>query len=431
VDSPAAPPSAFLPDRGLTLVGGVPVFHLPGECRIWHDLAIEDALGEARGGQLKALSAQTVHGHLLREVAREDGLDDPAERLRALEGVFRWMGLGDARIDLEAMRADVTRSSFFAAWRNRHAGRTMPHLPGDPVALGMVAAMAAIGLRQPIETVSATLAQDGDTAWEEGRMALELRTLAPGKVPAGSIAKPMNPAVLFGFGREPEAGLNETRIAALTQDVRAALAQDGQGGLAAYGLPLALQCPEYHFGTGFDALRHLEGKDPAFGGLLEGILRESGRIAAFHGIGGVLAAPGFRALAGDAFQEDGEIVSRALAVARAMGFGLWQILDFSPGKRLVVRATSTLEAPIWIARHGLSSVPRCYFLQGAALAIMTLASELDWGGTGQRMDAGLYAFLFRPDMFQWRVRQTACPTMGGKVADIVVERDEVRLDGAV
>jgi hypothetical protein len=415
---------SVLEDRGITFVGDTPIAYYPGEFRLWHDQIIDDVFGLRRGTHLKAMTAQALYGHLLRQMSKDAGLIAPPERLAVLEGIFEWMGLGSMRLDLEAMRVDIGSSTYYASWREKHAGRTVPHLPEDSASIGMAAAMAAISMRRPIETVRAVVTEECDEEWTEGHFILSLRT------PDGAATDPfmainrVDPAIINALGCQPGKGLNEERIRTLATAVRCAilsLAHEG-GRLEAFGVPMAMQIPDYHFKTGFDSIRHLEEKDPAFVGIAEDFLREGGRIAAFHGIGRIIASQDFRDLAGIPMRDEGEVVSRCIAVARALGYGFWQITNFAPGRRLELRITSTLEAPSWIARYGMSDTPRCYFLQGAALAIMVMASEIDWMSPSTIIDQSLYDLLFRPDHIMWKVTQMSCPSVSGKVADLVVER---------
>ena len=152
---------------------------------------------------------------------------------------------------------------------------------------------------------------------------------------------------------------------------------------------------------------------------IEALMREAGQVCVFSTFGNVLLSPEWEGLVGPPTGVPTDVMSFCTAIARGLGFGHWLISAYEPGKRLVLRCTSTYEVPFYRSRYGVARKPRSYFVQGAALAMMVLAESVNWTERPQ-LTNNYYVELFRGKP-RYRVEQTKCMMRGEALSEYVVD----------
>ena len=402
----------------------VPVVFHCHHFNLWWDQTVDDILGESLGSRVRTHAAREAFHHLLTEAGSLLGITDPLERKDLAQALFAWMGQGC--LDLSELAEPGTEATargehlhYATSWRWKYTPQARRFFPADAVAAGYAAAAKAWISNRSAGEIKATevrcLARDGVPC--EFDLSLD---------PAPETPMPLAGRAVQEHQAGPlSSGLHEARIEALTEGLKAVLASvepDDQGLIQAFNVFVTLHLPEYYNRTGFEAIHLTEQRAPFKAPAAEDLLREAGRVCAFNTFGSILLDAVFEGLLGARLGNDpGEIVAYSCAIARALGFGHWEIAEFDPGRRLRLRIPTDYESAFYLQNYGPSDKPRNYFLQGGAQAMVLLAHEIDWASQPVLTNS-MYLRLFKQPGLRWKVEQPRGLTMGHEASEILVSR---------
>lgn len=408
----------------LRYLADIPVVYHCHHFNLWWDQTVDDILGESLGAQVRTRAARDAFHHLLRAVGERLGVTTPAARLALAEALFAWMGQGRLDLsELEGAGAEATaRGShlhYATSWRWKYTPQARRFFPADAVAAGCAAAARAWIRDQPAGEVRAQeircLARDGEPCEFD---------LGPDPVPVAEIPA-TTLAVQESHAGPCREGLLEGRIQALSEGLEAVLATveaDAQGLIQAFNVFVSLHLPAYYNRTGFEAVHLTEARAPFKAAAAEDLLREAGRVCAFNTFGSILLDAVFEGLLGAPLDNDpANIVAYSCAIARALGFGHWEIAEFVPGRLLRLRVPTDYESAFYLQHYGPSDKPRNYFLQGGAQAMVLLAHEIDWASRPELTNS-MYLRMFKQPGLRWKVEQTRCRTLGDEASELQVVR---------
>ena len=218
-------------------------------------------------------------------------------------------------------------------------------------------------------------------------------------------------------------GLHEDSIGAVTAglcDFLSNVGGDDYGLIPAFNIYATMHLVEYYNETAFHLVHETERRAPGAVPAAEALIREAGQVCVFNTFGNVLTSPEWEALVGPLSDNPEETIAHCLATARAFGFGHWTMAEFEGNKRLVLQASSNYEGTYYRQRFGTSEKARCYFHQGAALALMVLAETANLAAKPSLTDE-FYRDLFGGKL-GWKVEQTQCQARGDVLNEFVVER---------
>ena len=407
---------SVLPGQDMTFLAGVPYVYHCHHYNLFHDQTIDDALGEEHGAQVRFAAARAAAGELLSALSEATGADTPAERIALASSVLPWMGQGRLEIAATATGGEAKGSFLHYAftWREKYGTRVKRDEPADAFAGGFAAAAVENAFRLPPGSIDA--AEHQCLALRDGGCQFHLR---PG-TPTAALVRIDQAAVAAHIG-PTLAGIEEAKIAAIADGLRGfvrGVAGDERGVIAAFGVFVTMHLSNYYNQTVFETIHHIERTMPAAIPACEALLREAGQVCVFNTFGNMLLSPEWEGMVGSPTGDPLELLVYSCAIARGLGFGHWAVHEFLPGQRLVLRAPADYESPFYLARYGQSTKPRCYFLQGSALAMMVMAHSVPWSRRPE-LTPELYQSLFRGKL-PWIMEQTHCPTRGDAFSEIVV-----------
>jgi hypothetical protein len=405
-------------------LAGVPVVYHCHHFNLWWDQTVDGILGESEGCRLRTRAARDAFHPLLVGLATRLGADTPEAKASLAEALFPWMGQG--RLRMEGVRspgvpvAATGMSLHYAtAWRWKYTAQAQRFHPADAVAAGFLAAVVALveggenGAWWAEET--ACMAQGAEVC------RFEATSLSPPEV----TPRPVDEGVELPLGGPLADSLMEgevARISALLSELLSIYEGDDRGLMQAFNVFVTLHLPAYYNRTGYEAIHQIEARAPFQTAASEDLLREAGRVCAFNTFGSILLDAAFEGMLGRPLGNDPlEILAYCCAIARALGFGHWEIAAFEPGRRLVLRVPSDYETAYYLTQYGRSNKPRNYFLQGGAQAMVLLAHEVDWA-SHPVLTNSMYLRMFKQPGMHWKVTQTRCRAMGDDVSEIVVTK---------
>lgn len=405
---------AVLEDQDLFFLESVPFLYHCHHFNLFHDQTIDDALGEELGTTVRSTAAQAAAHQLVTQVTERHGLTSSAERLDAAATLFAWMGNG--RLDLgdtEVLGEDL---HYGHCWREKYGGKVKRLYPVDGFGAGYSAATREVAEGLPPGSITAS--ETACIALRSPACKFELERI-PNQ--AGEIRPVAQPEISEQAGAT-FGGQDEERVAGIAAKLRElvfAAGGDERGLLQAFGVYVTMQMSNYYNLSGYETLHRVEKGVPAAVPLVESLLREAGQVCVFHTFGNMLLSPEWEGAVGKLSGEVSDIVPFSTAIARSLGFGRWSVQELVPGERMVLRAPTTYEAPFYLAQYGRSPAPRCYFFQGASLAIMLLAHAVDWTSRPELTD-DFYVSLFRSGKIPWKVEETHCRARGDEFCETVV-----------
>lgn len=330
---------------------------------------------------------------------------------------FRRHGFG--RLDLSGVterggKVRLTNSHYTLGFRGRRA-YSERRAPADHFACGYVEAVVAAAFGAPVGTYEVTELESalatGNFHSVLGVRRVERPRSLVSSVGIGEVRKELEP--------RPFSKSNIDEAAILTALSKLSFEGNDEGLIPAFGVYLSLHYGNYYCYTSFEFLRRLTAKYPELAGAGEACLVAAGHICAFNTFGGIMKSPQWNAVVGPMIHERRDWVFGITSCLNALGWGRWTVCDVDD-KRLTMRIDAPYEANYYTAAYGKSSVPRCYFAQGAVAGIMDLfyTGDITQGPT---LDFEYYDRLFSgPTAFA--AKQTACPSMGDAYAEIVAER---------
>ncbi|MEZ4224873.1 MAG: hypothetical protein R3B13_28225 [Polyangiaceae bacterium] len=400
----------------LTFLARNPYVYHCHHFNLFHDQTIDDVMGEEAGYQRRARAARNAYRPILRGLFERMGASTVPEKLELAQSLFSAMGHG--RVSLEAGEGREHGTGSFLhygfAWREKYGERIRRQDPIDAVAAGYLAALAELaaadGKPRAVKETECVAAKASYCHFDiSPRAAVPEDRDCPDE---GEIE---------AFLPASEGGRDEQEVGAIADGLQGfvrGVAGDDRGLVQAFNVFVTQHAAGYYNETAFAAVRHVEATAPAVVGACEDLLREAGHVCVFNTFGGILLSPEWEGMVGPLSGQPYDIAKFCTAIARGLGFGRWSMTEFSD-ERMVLRTTSNYEAAHWLARFGRAEKSRCYFYQGAALAIKVLAHRVAWGER-PTFTQKLYDDLFRGSGLGYRIETPRCLTRGDSVTEVVV-----------
>lgn len=411
------PLRSLLKPHDLTFLGGFPYVYHCHHYNLFHDQTVDDILGDEQGFQVRMRAARSAFADLLEALCIATDAASAVERIQLAQQVFASMGQGQMQLDITADGGTATGHSlhYGHTWSEKYGDKVRRRDPADAVAAGFAAAAAEVAWNLPRGSMEAV--EEACLAMREAECRFKLSRVAPEERKGTVDERIFTENLGASAGGEHEERI--AGIAATLQQFMRGVAGDERGLIESFGVFITMHLGNYYNQTAFEAVRSTEASAPGLTEMAEGLFQEAGHVCVFNTFGNILLSPEWEAVAGALSSDPLDVIVGSLAIARGLGFGRWSLDEFEPGKRLVISSTSNYEAPFWLANHGVSDRPRCYVFRGAALAMMILATRVDWGDAPV-LDAAAYERLFHGAGLGFKVDMPECLTMGNNRSVAVV-----------
>jgi hypothetical protein len=388
-----------------------------------HSLFLDQTVSDALGGEGWAVRRQAAFeaSHaLLASFYAEFGIIDPEERLELAGELFAAMGHGRLTFEITAEGGMVRGHElhYGTSFRDKYGSAIKNRRPVDTFAAGFVSAAASLAFPSDWGTLEAD--EVGCVARRDELCVLAL-TRRPERPRFGVVVtRPLveqlpRPAP----GEIPRPSPAAARATADLARMLHGAPSDENGALAVFGVRVALIPVSYLNQITYDTVHLVEKRTPELFPLVLTLVREAAQIGAFHVLGGVLASPAWRAEHGPPAQEVEVRLEQLLGLARAMGWGVFDVEEFVPGRALVLRSAMTHENAYYATRHGATVRGRLFFQQGLALALMRLLVDVDFAAA-EPIGRGTYDALFK-GRTRYEVHETRSPLRGDGVCEVSVE----------
>ncbi len=407
---------SLIASQDLTFLSGVPYVYHCHHYNLFHDQTIDDALGEELGTRVRTVAARNAYRELLAAVTKALGAQTAIERIQLATDLFSWMGHGTIKLSVDE-NGGYANGSFLHygySWLEKYGAKVRRAHPADAVAAGYAAAATEVAFDLPPGSIHAT--EDQCIVLRDAGCRFQLW-----RSNASSAPPEVNLSTVEPLVAPPTTGMDDERIEAIADGLREFLKGvrgDDRGLVQAFAVFVAMHLSNYYCETIYEAIHHIEREQPRSTEVAEALFREAGIVCVFNTFGNMLLSPEWEALVGPLGTSPGEILANCCALSRGLGFGRWAIHEFVPEKQFVMRTSSCYETPFYLTRYGKSDKPRCYFLQGSALAMMVLAHRVRWAEK-PKLTNDYYISLFR-NKLPWKVKQTLCQTRGDSIVEIVV-----------
>ncbi len=406
-------------EHNLNFLAGVPVVFHCHHFNLFLDQTIDDALGTEVGSILRTEASEDAAYHLLSSLAEPVVAVNSMEKLELSGTTFSAMGQGRLTLDVSDS-GGTARGEFLhygTSWMEKYGGTIGRKHPADAFTGGFAAGATEMAFGLPRETVQVL-----------EKRCVALRDLCcEFHLSRGTASS--DPAPFVGQAESTKAvmptfsGRNEDRIVKTTASLSELLSgvrSDERGLVQAFGVFITLHPANYYNRISYDTIRQLEGRTPKSVPILETLMRESGHVCVFNTFGGILLSPEWEGVVGPLRRDAEEIVTGCCAIARALGFGRWTLAELEPEVRLVIRTPSTYESSYHSTREKIADRGKCYFFQGAALAIMQLAHRVPWDERPE-LTPQVYRELFKSSV-PWVAEETRCISRGDDMCEVIVSR---------
>ena len=406
-----------MPDHSFNFVADIPTAFHSHYFNLFWDQTIDDALGPELGTVIRTNAARECGYDLLASLASRLQVSGPSDIFALTQSVLHLIGQGQLTFEVNERGGTVVGDHlhFGVGWNRRHSYIRRRH-PADAVAAGFAA--AAIELAHGLPRDSVRCREIECVALDASRCRFTAEVTEPGPLAGPMTRQQVSQAI--GFVQN---GLYEDRIGELRLQLHehlSGLNGDDRGLIEQFGLFLSELPTTYYNRASYDALRHLSRTAPELVPVLHALLRQAGNTCVFHTFGAIMTSPVWESIAGRPTGEPTQTLAACIAVARALGLGQWCIDEYDPGSRLVLRTSATYEAAYYVHREGRSSVPQCFFFQGASAGIMQLVEQVQWKDRPM-FDETMYEDLARTAP-SWRAEETLCVTKGDPCCEVVVTR---------
>lgn len=392
-----------------------------------HGLFLDQTVSDALGGEGWAVRRQAAFeaSHaLLSSFYEELGVEEPDERLELAGELFTTMGHGRLDFELTAEGGTVRGHElhYGESFRLKYDGRVKNRRPVDTFAAGFVSAAASLAFPSDWGTLEADevacVARRDDLCV----FSLTRRPEAPrfGEVVTRPIVESLPQLAEVAVPRpSPAAARAAADLARMIHG--SPLAPTGDEGAArfVFGPRVAMVPASYAGQIIFDTVHLLEKRSPDLLPLVATLAREAATIGAFHLLGGILASGAWQAEHGKPAREPEVRLEQLVGLARALGWGAFDVEDHTPGRALVLRSPLTHESAYYAARHGSAIRERLFFQQGLAVALMLLLDDIDFEAA-QPIGPGTYDGLFREGP-RFEVKETRSLLRGDPCCEVSVE----------
>jgi hypothetical protein len=396
-----------------------------------HSLFLDQTVSDALGGEGWAVRRQAAFeaSHaLLASFYAELGIVEADERLELAAELFAAMGHGRLVFEITAEGGTVRAHDlhYGAGFREKYGARVKNRRPVDTFAAGFVSAAASLAFPSDWGTLEADevacVARRNDLCV----FALTRRPERPrfGVVVTRQLVERLPVDVRDASGAPggvPRASPAATRAAA---DLGRLLhgsplsPADDRGAFRDFGARTAMVPVSYSNQITFDTVHLVEKRSPELFPLVATLVREAAQTGAFHLLGGVLASAGWRREHGATAREPDMRLEQLVGLARALGWGAFDVEDFTPGRVLVLKSPLTHESAYYAARHGSAMRARLFFQQGLALALMHLSESVDFDAE-EPIGPETYEALFRAGP-RYEVHETRSPLRGDDDCEVSV-----------
>lgn len=361
------------------------------------DQAIADALGSEGWAVRRQAAFESSHA-LIGAIATRLDIEGAREIIDLATELYATIGLGQLRFELVATGGEVIGTDLlFGAGARERVGRGFRYRhSADAFAAGFAAAAASIAYPSDwgsFEADEVECVAKGDALC---RFTLTRRPLAS---QVGEGLGRSDAEQLLGPDEPPEADPAAMEIT--TRDAIAACVANERGVIRIADCRFAFLPAAYRAQIIYDTLHLLEkrgavshrGTSVRLAPVFLELVREATRSGAFQLIGSLADSASLRDVYGAPSGDPIEVLSRLVAVANAMGWGVFTVLDHQPQKKLSICTPMTPDAVFYAARHGGTPQPRLPTLQGLCEALSLLLLGVDWKDRGFSED--LYANLAR------------------------------------
>lgn len=119
------------------------------------------------------------------------------------------------------------------------------------------------------------------------------------------------------------------------------------------------------------------------------LLQDSGHICGFYTMGGIMTSPEWKALVLPMIRTKEDWLHGIVAAINALGWGVWRIQSFEPGKKVVIRVYEGYESLGYLRWFGKSD----HFVEHTAVGVATMLLDLIYVidvTRGPQLDAELF-----------------------------------------
>jgi hypothetical protein len=197
------------------------------------------------------------------------------------------------------------------------------------------------------------------------------------------------------------------------------LAGDERGLMPAFGVYLTRMYADYYNKISFRFENELVKATGGFDMATE-LLIESGHICAFNTLGGIMKSDEWKALVMPMIKNREDWIHGIVAVANALGWGIWRVEELIPDERLVMRVYEDYESLGHLRWFGKADHPISYLFTGGCAGLMNLIYHGDIT-KNPVLDKDYYYQLFKTQN-HFKGRQTKCLAMGDDYSEVVVTR---------
>jgi hypothetical protein len=391
-----------------------------------HSLFLDQTVSDALGGEGWAVRRQAAFeaSHaLLASFYAELGVIEPDERLDLAAELFAAMGQGRLVFDTTAEGGTVRAHDlhYGETYRAKYGGRLRNRRPVDSFAAGFVSAAASLAFPSDWGTLEADevacVARRDDLCV----FALTRRPERPrfGAVVTKQLVESL-PHITPAEIPRPSPAASRTAADLARMLYGAPLSAKGEegGALHLFGQRVAMVPVSYTGQIIFDTAHLVEKRSPELFPLVATLAREAATTGAFHLLGGILASPAWQAEHGKPAREPEVRLEQLVGLARALGWGAFDVEEHTPGRALVLRSPMTHESAYYAARHGAAVRARLFFQQGLALALMHLLESVDFDGADP-IGPDTYDALFRAGP-RFEAHETRSPLRGDTYCEVSV-----------
>ncbi|MFT3773413.1 MAG: hypothetical protein QM820_49170 [Minicystis sp.] len=410
---------------GLLALGDQLVTYQSHHHSLFLDQTVSDALG-GEGWAVRRQAAFEASHALLASFFAELGVVEADERIELATELFAAMGQGRLVFDVTAEGGTVRAHGLHhgESFREKYGTRLKNRRPVDTFAAGFVSAAASLAFPSDWGTLEADevacVARRDDLCVfaltrrpERPRFGVVVtRQLVEG-LPQVSPAEVPRPS--------PASSRAASELARLLHGSPLSSGEEGAA-FRAFGSRVAMVPVSYQSQIIFDTAHLVEKRSPELFPLVATLAREAASMGAFHLLGGVLASPAWQAEHGAPAREIEVRLDQLLGLARALGWGAFEIEEHTPGRALLLRSPMTHESAYYAARHGSAVRARLFFQQGLALALMYLLTSVDFASE-QPLGPDTYDALFRGGP-RFEAHETRSPLRGDTFCEVSVELAE-------
>lgn len=412
---------SYLPEQDLMFLAGQPAVYHCHHFNLFLDQTIDDALGAERSRALRMRAGREFAHLVITAVCDELHAQSPPARLQVAISLFKALGHGVLQFDADANGGTARGSHlhYGFAWHEKYGAQVTRRTPADGFAAGYAAAAVEVAFGLSLGSISGE--EHTCIAMRAPACEFVLRRTDGVGDDAESAGTPVAVEQTRSLLAAPENGLFEEIIQPISGGLKnftAGVAGDERGLVQAFGVFVTMHLAGYYNRLSYDAVEMLRRESPHSVPVMEDLLRESGHVCVFNTFGGILLSPEWEALVGPVVDDPATIAAWSMAIARALGMGRWSIAEFDPGKRFVLRTSSSYESVYYRTRHGIAEQPVEYLLQGAALATAQLAHRVPWTKR-PKLTPEVYQALFKGGV-PWRFEQTRGITSGDSHSEVVV-----------